>query len=416
MNKMHLSGSSQKILKSIMPDTALKTIEKKRIESIDLLRGTVMIIMALDHVRDYFHKDAFFYSPTDLTRTSVSLFFTRWVTHFCAPVFVFLAGISACLYGAKKGRKELSFFLLTRGVWLILVELFIISLFRTFNPAYIFTNLQVIWAIGISMIALSGIIYLKRRVILLTGGLLIAAHNLLDHVHIPGNGILSFCWSLLHYPAKFHYGPFLISVRYPVLPWIGIMTIGYYLGNWYEQGYGAARRISMLLLLGFGAIAGFIMLRSVNWYGDAAHWSVQKNGIFSLLSFLNVTKYPPSLLYTLMTLGPALIFLTIAEKPLNALTSKIAVFGRVAMFYYLAHILLIHILALFGALIGGYKLSDMVLTSGVDDAVQLKGYGFNLLTVYIVWMALILMLYPLCKWFDRYKRAHLHSKWWLSYI
>jgi uncharacterized membrane protein len=274
----------------------------------------------------------------------------------------------------------------------------------------------VIWAIGIGMIALSAIIYMKRHLILLTGVLLIAAHNLLDPIHIPGNGALSFLWSLLHDPAHFIYGRFAISVRYPVLPWIGIMTIGYYLGNWYTPGYGGARRRSMLLLLGFGAIGIFIILRSGNWYGDAAYWSVQKNGIFSILSFLNVTKYPPSLLYTLMTLGPALIFLALAEKPLNALTSKIVIFGRVAMFYYLAHILFIHILALFGALISGYKLSDMVLASGVDDAAQLKGYGFDLATVYMIWIALIFMLYPLCKWFDRYKRAHQGSKKWLSYF
>jgi uncharacterized membrane protein len=393
-----------------------KTIKTKRLESIDFLRGIVMIIMALDHTRDYFHNSAFLYNPEDLAHTNVLLFFTRWITHFCAPVFVFLAGTSAYLYGARRSRQDLSFFLFTRGVWLVLIELFIISLFRTFNPSYQFLNLQVIWAIGISMIALSMIIYMKRHFILLTGILLIAAHNLLDTVHVPGGGVFSFLWALLHDAGYFIFGYFTFHVHYPVLPWIGIMAIGYCFGSIYARGYEPEKRKKTLLYLGFGAIALFIILRSGNWYGDAAHWSGQKDGVFSVLSFLNVTKYPPSLLYILMTLGPALIFLAFAERPLNAVTGKIIVFGRVPMFYYLVHIFLIHLFAVFGAVILGYKWSDMVLTSMVQRAPALKGYGFNLMVVYIVWIALILILYPFCKWFDRYKRTHQSTKWWLSYL
>jgi uncharacterized membrane protein len=252
--------------------------------------------------------------------------------------------------------------------------------------------------------------------VLLIGVLLITAHNLLDSVHVPGGGAPSFLWSLLHDPGYFSFGYFSIQVRYPLLPWIGIMAVGYYFGSWYAPGYNPVKRKPALLLSGFGAIGVFIILRSGNWYGDAAHWSTQKNAVFSLLSFLNVTKYPPSLLYILITLGPALIFLALAEKPLNAWTSKIVVFGRVAMFYYLAHILLIHILAVAGVLISGHKWSDMILASGVDDNPALKGYGFNLVIVYMVWIVVILVLYPFCKWFDGYKRAHQASKWWLSYI
>src|SRR3954469_24317793 len=180
----------------------------KRVESIDLLRGIVMIIMAIDHVRDYFHKDAFIYSPTDLGQTNVSLFFTRWITHFCAPVFIFLAGISAYLYGKKKGIKELSFFLWTRGLWLIFVELFILSLFRTFNPAFHYFNLQVIWVIGLSMIILSAIIRLSLRWLLSIGLLLVAAHNLLDNIHFPFHNFLSFLWSLLHNMDRFTFAGF----------------------------------------------------------------------------------------------------------------------------------------------------------------------------------------------------------------
>jgi len=391
-------------------------IKANRIQSIDLLRGTVMIIMAIDHVRDYFHKSAFRYDPTNLERTNVPIFFTRWITHFCAPVFIFLAGISAYLYGARRNKKELSFFLFTRGIWLVFAELFIVKLGWTFNPSYHFFYLQIIWAIGISMIILSAMIYMNMRIVLLTGILLIAAHNLLDTVHVSGNGALSVLWSFLHESRDFVFSNFSFFIRYPVLPWIGVLAMGYYFGSLYAPGYDAEKRKRMLFSLGLGAITLFILVRSINGYADAAHWSFQKNVVFSIMSFLNVTKYPPSLLYILMTLGPALIFLALSEKPLNSMTAKISVFGRVPMFYYMAHIFLIHLLAIIGVIVAGFKWSDMVLlTNRVNRVPELKGYGFNLITVYMVWIAVVLLLYPLCKWFDRYKRAHQSSQWWLSY-
>jgi uncharacterized membrane protein len=387
----------------------------KRIESIDLLRGVVMIIMAVDHVRDYFHYDAFMYSPTDLSRTNAGLFFTRFITHYCAPVFVFLAGTSSYLYGLKRRKSELSFFLLTRGVWLVLIEIFAVGLFRTFNLAYTFSSLQVIWAIGLSMMALSAIIYMNRALILLTGLLLVVGHNALDAVHVQGNSLPAFLWSILHDEKHFTFGRFLVYVHYPVLPWLGVMILGYYLGSLYAPDYDPRQRKRILRLLGVGALGLFVILRLDNWYGDAAHWSVQKNAVFSLLSFLNVTKYPPSLLYLLITLGPALILLATMEKPLNSLTRKIVTFGRVPMFYYLAHILLIHILAALAALITGH--SGMgILNDAVNSIPELKGYGFGLATVYVVWIAIILLLYPLCKWFERYKRRHQSEYWWLSYL
>ena len=377
----------------------------KRIQSIDLVRGVVMIIMALDHVRDYFHYDAFMYSPTDLSRTNVGLFFTRFITHYCAPVFVFLAGTSSSLYGLKRSKSELSFFLLTRGVWLVLIEIFAVGLFRTFNLAYTFSSLQVIWAIGLSMMALSAIIYMNRALILLTGLLLVVGHNLLDTIHVQGNSLPAFLWSILHDEKHFTFGRFLVFVHYPVLPWLGVMILGYYLGSLYAPDYDPRQRKRILRLLGVGALGLFVILRLDNWYGDAAHWSVQTNAVFSLLSFLNVTKYPPSLLYLLITLGPALILLATMEKPLNSLSRKIVTFGRVPMFYYLAHILLIHILAVVAALITGH--SGMgILNNAVNSIPELKGYGFGLAIVYTVWIAIVLLLYPLCKWFERYKRNH----------
>ena len=387
----------------------------KRIESIDLVRGVVMIIMALDHVRDYFHYDAFMYSPTDLSRTNVGLFFTRFITHYCAPVFVFLAGTSSSLYGLKRSKSELSFFLLTRGVWLVLIEIFAVGLFRTFNLAYTFSSLQVIWAIGLSMMALSAIIYMNRALILLTGLLLVVSHNLLDTIHVQGNSLPAFLWSILHDEKHFTFGRFLVFVHYPVLPWLGVMILGYCLGSLYAPDYDPRQRKRILRLLGVGALGLFVILRLDNWYGDAAHWSVQTNAVFSLLSFLNVTKYPPSLLYLLITLGPALILLATMEKPLNSLSRKIVTFGRVPMFYYLAHILLIHILAVVAALITGH--SGMgILNNAVNSIPELKGYGFGLAIVYTVWIAIVLLLYPLCKWFERYKRNHQSEYWWLSYL
>ena len=383
-----------------------------RIESIDIVRGIVMIIMALDHVRGYIHYDAFYFIPTDLSKTNAILFFTRFITHYCAPVFVLLAGISAFLYGQKRSRKELSIFLFKRGLWLIFVELFIIVFGRSFNPQYPYFNLQVIWAIGVSMIALSALIYLPLRTILLSGIALIALHNLLDNIHFPGN----LPWALLHETGDFKINNFSIYVQYPLIPWIGIMAIGYCLGHVYSLGYDANKRKMILLICGLSSITLFVLLRSLNIYGDALHWTIQNSSTFNILSFLNVTKYPPSLLYTLITVGPALVLLAYTEKPLNALTSKIAVFGRVPFFYYVLHIYAIHVIALFAAVASGYHWSDMfILSDRVNRIPELKGYGFNLLTVYLVWIGLLLLLYPACKWFDRYKRSNQSRKWWLSY-
>lgn len=388
----------------------------KRIESIDLLRGVVMIIMALDHVRDYFHKEAFLYEPTDLSKTSVILFFTRWITHFCAPVFVLLAGTSAYLQGLKKSKKELSTFLFTRGLSLVLIELFVVGFFRTFNPAFPHFTLQTIWSIGICMMCLSGLIYLRWQWILLIGAVLICGHNLLDSIHVEGNNLPAFFWSLLHDVGHFHLGNTTIYVHYPLLPWIGLMAVGYCLGRLYGPSYNADQRKGILVMLGAGAIILFIALRSGNWYGDAAHWSVQQTGMFSLLSFINVTKYPPSLQYVLLTIGPALLFLAFSEKPLNAWKQKVIVFGRVPMFYYLAHILLIHVFAMILIPLTGHHVSDMILSGSVLSAPQLKGYGFNLAVVYLVYITLVVLLYPVCKQFDQYKRANISKARWLSYI
>lgn len=391
-------------------------LKTRRLDSIDLVRGFVMVVMALDHVRHFFHRDAFLYEPTDLAHTNVILFFTRWITHFCAPIFVFLAGISAYLYGINKTRRELAYYLLTRGLWLVFAELFIVGLGQTFNPTYPYYNLQVIWVIGISMMVLSALIYLKRSLMLAIAILLVGGHNFLDQVHVAGHGVPAFLWSVLHVPGFFRVGQLTIYVMYPVIPWIGILTIGYYLGFIFSSHYDPEKRIRTLVIMGFIFTSVFYFLRVFNIYGDPADWVAQKNISFSLLSLLNTTKYPPSLLYTLMTLGPAMILLAMAEIPLNAFTKKLVVFGRVPFFYYVLHIFLIHLLAVAGVLISGYHWSDMILNTKLNMTPTLKGYGFNLLTVYMIWIVLIGVLYPCCKWYYGYKRTRIVTHSWLGYI
>jgi uncharacterized membrane protein len=389
----------------------------RRIESIDLLRGLVMVIMALDHSRDYFNRDAYLFDPTDMTHTYPALFVTRWITHFCAPIFMLLAGVSAFLYGQKKGQKAESFFLLTRGIWLIFIELFVVTVGWTFNVHFTFYILQVIWAFGVSMVILSAIIHLPRNGQLAIAVALIAGHNLLDGIHVAGNGFPAVGWSFLHEFHAFSYPNLSFVIGYPILPWVGLITFGHYLGRLYAPDIEADRRKKILLRLGLAFIVGFVLIRTINHYGDPNPWSDQKNAVFTIMSFFNVTKYPPSLLYILMTVGPALLFLALTEKPLNKFTSKLTVFGRVPFFYYLIHIYVLHALALIASMTQGHPASQMTgLTNWVTANPQLKGYGYGLPVVYLMWIIVVIALYPLCKRFDAYKRQHQAEKPWLSYL
>ena len=387
------------------------TASSRRIESIDILRGIVMVIMALDHVRIYFHADSLVFAPEDLDQTTASIFFTRWITHFCAPVFVFLAGTSAFLSGQRKTKQQLSKFLLTRGLWLILIEIIVVNFAWSFNYKLPFIGLGVIWAIGISMIVLAAIIHLPFKIIFALGFMLVVGHNLLDNIHF--NSVL---WSALHEPKIFpldeHHK---VRFSYPVLPWIGIMLLGYCFGKLYTKEFSIKRRRKWLFITGTGAIALFIILRAINIYGNPDPWSGQSSATFSLLSFLNTTKYPPSLLYTLMTLGPAILFLALSEKLSGGFVRAIIHIGRVPMFFYILHLYLIHVIAMFAAEFSGYNWTDMILQRRTWIDPQLKGYGFSLGVTYLVWIGIILLLYPLCKWYDKYKTKH-KEKWWLSYL
>jgi len=388
----------------------------KRIGSIDLLRGLVMIIMALDHVRDYFHADAYLYDPLNLDKTSVALFFTRWITHFCAPVFMFLAGTSAFFMGQRKTKKELSVFLITRGFWLIFLELTVVNFGWNFDIA--FTNIYfiTIWALGVSMIVLAGLIRLPKLMILCIGIVIVFGHNLFDNIHVTGNTVPAFGWALLHDQAFFSWQGHNVLVGYPVLPWIGIMALGYCLGNIYTPAFTAERRKKILLMLGGGAVVLFILLRFSNVYGDPHPWTQQPTAVYTLLSFLKVNKYPPSLLYALMTLGSALLFLAFTENAGGKVSKIISVYGRVPMFYYLLHIFIIHITTLAAAgLFTTFSWHVWILKEPLWFTKTLVGYGFPLGVVYLVWIAIVAGVYPLCKWYDRYKTNN-KQKWWLSYL
>ena len=394
----------------------MEIVKSRRITSIDLLRGFIMIIMALDHVRDYFHADAFLYDPLDLNQTSVVLYFTRWITHFCAPIFVLLAGTSAFLSGQRKTKRELAAFLVKRGIWLIILEETAINFSWFFNTHFTFFIFGVIWVLGLSMICLAALIFLPWKWILGIGLLMVFGHNLLDTVHFNGHNLAGFLWGAIHERKTFSIGDARIGEGYQFIPWAGVMAIGYCLGKIFSNGFDPSRRKKILLQLGIASWILFIILRSINVYGNLYPWIPQTSGVRTFLSFLNITKYPPSLDYLLVTEGFAFIFMALTENFSNRLTNIISVYGRVPMFYYIIHIWLIHLFAMVLVVLQGHPWTDMTgFTGWVDGMPNLKGYGLPLSAVYIIWIALVAVLYPLCKKYDRYKSSH-KDIWWLSYL
>ncbi len=391
-------------------------IKSHRIDSIDLLRGLVMVIMALDHTRDYFLLGGMVNDPTNLETTTPLLFLTRFITNFCAPIFVFLAGISAFLYGSNKSKAGLFKFLFTRGLWLIFLEIVLNNFLWWFDYTYSFINLQVIWAIGGSMICLSLLIYLPRIVIFAIAVIIIASHNSLDSMVMEGNSLNAIVWYLLHQTSfvAFGNGRFL-GIGYPILPWIGIMALGYVFGNIFRPDFNAEKRRKILLSVGLGFIALFLLLRGINMYGNLEPWSKQKDLLYTIFSFLKITKYPPSLDFVLITMGPALLFLSFVDRAKNRLVSFFLVFGKVPLYFYFLHILLIHSFALLlHALLGG-NYQDLILTVENLESGKLISYGYSLGAVYLAWILIILILYPLSKYYMNYKATH-RDKWWLSYL
>ena len=390
-------------LPSVRPTTT-----RARIESIDVVRGVIMILMALDHTREFFGIPG--ENPTDLATTTIPLFFTRWITYFCAPVFFLLMGTGAYLAGRRKSRGQHSLFLLSRGLWLIFLE---VGLARCFvyqlNVDYRVTMLLVLWALGWALIALSLLVFLPMPVIAAFGLVMIVGHNLVDSVR-SANPL----WSILHSPGFVLNTPqHVVFVGYPLIPWIGVTAVGYSLGQAY--GWNSDRRRSFLLSLGLALTMAFIVLRGRNAYGDPTHWAPQQTAALTVVSFLNTIKYPPSLLFLLMTLGPALIFLWAVDRGTPRMLRPALVIGEVPFFYYVLHFPLIHLLAIavcylrngsahwmFESDLGHYPFTPPV------------GWGFSLPVVYLIWAMVVVAMYPLCRWFAAIKKRR--SDPWLSYL
>lgn len=381
-----------------------------RLNSVDLLRGIAMVVMALDHTRDFFHTARF--DPLDLTQTTPLLFITRWITHHCAPAFVFLAGTGAFLSLSRgKTTSELSRFLLTRGLWLVFLEFTVVRLGWMFNVDYSFMFIQVIWAIGWSMVVLAGLVHLPRKAIAVFAIGTIVLHNAFDGIQPESLGSFGWLWKILHVQSPIFYGTeSVLFVAYPLIPWIGVMAAGYVFGALLKQDEPSRRKA--LYGLGFGLMGGFVILRALNIYGDPHPWSVQSSAVNTVLSFIDTHKYPPSLLYLMMTLGPAIAVLPLLERWQGRFADFLTVFGRVPLFYYVLHIYVIHALAAVAASLTMDDISFVFSNAPWDQ--WPASYGFNLGVVYLVWIAVILLLYLPCRWFANLKRKR--TDVWLSYF
>lgn len=388
-----------------------------RVQSVDILRGLVMILMAIDHTRDYVHSAAMAFPPEDLSQTTPAIFLTRWITHFCAPAFVFCAGIGAFLRLERGGTKaDLSRFLWTRGLWLVLLELTVVRagfFFIDLDSSPVF--LLVLWALGMSMIGLALLVHLPYRVLLVVSITTIALHDLFDRVTPEQFGAFSWLWQILHVQGLLTAGPPLVIVAYPLVPWIAVMAAGYCFGRVYQLE--TERRHRVLLRLGLGLTVTFLVLRALNGYGDPRPWSVQDQTSHTWLSFLNTTKYPASLDFLLMTLGPAILFLAWADRLRLSERNPLLVFGRVPLFYFVVHIPLIHALAI-AMTWARYGAAPFLFlpppTLGTPRDVFPPDYGWDLRVVYLVAGGVVLSLYPVCLWLSRLKARR--REWWLSYL
>ena len=407
MTAVHFWSTDAKSATAAVSSELVHARARPRLDSIDLLRGLVMVLMALDHTRDFFGTGGL--NPRDVA--DPALFLTRWITHFCAPTFIFLSGISAWLYGARGGSVgEVSRFLLTRGFWLILIEFTVVRVGWSFNLHFDFLIAQVIWAIGASMVVLAGLVYLPRWAIAAVGLVMIGGHNLLDGVRADELGTAGWLWNVLHQSARLQVGPQIrLSVLYPLIPWVGVMAVGYAFGPVFKLDREARGRL--LIATGLAVTAGFILLRAANGYGDPAPWSVQSGVLATVLSFLNCAKYPPSLLYLMMTLGPALILLALFERAHGRLAGWITVFGRVPFFFYVLHIYLIHALAV---ALAWAAFRDAGWLFGTFPPQKPAAWGLSLAGVYAVWLLVLLTLHPLCRWFAALKQRR--REWWWSYL
>ena len=396
-------------------------VRTPRVEAVDVLRGAVMVLMALDHTRDYFGNAAA--DPTNLQTASAALFLTRWVTHFCAPVFFLLMGAGAAL--GRRTPEARSHFLLTRGLWLVFLELTVLRTLLQFNVDYRVTILNVLWALGWSTVALAALSRLPLRVVVTLGVGLIVLHNLADPIAPATFGTWAPLWTVLHQPGLLMAsGGRFVLLAYPLVPWIGVTAVGFGLGHLFA--WPAERRRAWLLRLGAGMIAAFVLLRALDGYGDPRPWSPQVVGhpgaVRFALAFLNTTKYPPSLLFLLMTLGPALLALRWLDARLEAdghlpwALRPALVFGRVPLFYFLLHFALIHLLAVVVSAVRYGAVHWMFESPTLDryPITQPPGWPAPLPWVYLAWAAVVVLTYPCCRWYATRKARHPGS--WMRYL
>jgi uncharacterized membrane protein len=386
---------------SARPDTKNIDLVKPRLTSIDTLRGLVMVLMALDHVRDYFSN--VHQGLLDPTVTTFALYTTRWITHLCAPTFILLAGVSSYLQTKRSPIPDVRRFLVLRGLWLIVLELSVLALVWTYNFNFLHSvYLQVIWAIGISMIALAAVIHLSPTTVGAIGLIIICGHNFLDGIEPSSFGAWAPLWNLLHVRGQVSFG----DIVYPVIPWIGVMMLGYSFGQLFDVR--SRQRSNWLLNLGTGALFAFVLLRAPNLYGDPHPWHSGATPGATLMYFMDVAKYPPSLLYLLVTLGIALLLLAAFES--YPIFKKLEVFGRVPLFFYVLHIALAHLAA--GLLGWSMGWGTTILLSRYNY--YPAEWGITLPWVYVAWIFVVVTLYPACVWFARVKRTR--TDWWLSYL
>lgn len=385
----------------------------KRIESIDIARGIVMIIMALDHTRDLIHIDSLTQNPTDLNTTSTVLFFTRWITHLCAPVFVFLSGVSAYL-SFTQSRDEVASkkYLLTRGLWLILLDMTIINFILWFDVHFTILLFNVVATIGFGFIFLSQVLKIPSRTLGILGLCILIFHGFVPLIPFAELSLIKKILMPLFSPGSFPFGSGNVFVMgYPPIPWLGIMLVGFATGPLFESNMKARKKI--LIKLSLVSILLFLLIRSMNGYGDPIPWSHQKDALFTLLSFINVTKYPPSLDFCLLFLGILCIILFLVEGLDNQLVKPLVIYGRVPLFYFIVHFFILHILLMIILLIQGNHLTDLIFGSNFGRPKGIS--GLRLPFIYMIWLGLVISLYPLCRWFGNYKAKHPEKKW-LRYI
>lgn len=374
-----------------------------RIESLDVVRGLIMILMALDHTRDFFHVDAFRFAPEDLQQSNLALFFTRWITHLCAPLFLLLAGISIALYQEKKDAVTTSNYVFFRGLWMVLLELTIVRFGWQFAIGTDYILGAVIWVIGWSMVAMAVFVYLPKRLAGILAVLILVLHNTLDRIHLDQSTTAKLMWSFLHEASKTPISDqFYVYILYPLLPAFGVMLLGYFIGaQCYAKDCPPQKRFYYLLKAGIGCLLAFAWLRFNNGYGDVKQFAHQDTDAKSIMSFLDVSKYPFSLHYCLATLGIGFFLLILAEKMRGGLSKVLIVFGQVPMFYYILHIYFLHLLSAVLFTIQYPDSQEQWMSLG-----HRTNIGYSLPIVYLIWMSSCVLFFFLCKAYGAYKRTH----------